>query len=174
MKLQWLLSTGFFGPERHPDMILSVNTSTPTIHLHTHARAHHRLVSSPFRGTQLVYSLGEDARDAPAVRPLSAGDLLAKGVHVLSYLAPVLPAALDLHAEARALSFREASPRALLAQLRRSDWATSRDATPFDATFLAAEERECAGEGAPCARTFYRSYCATLVRVGMLADLRPT
>ena len=163
MKLQWLLSTGFFGNGYRPDMILSVTTSTP----HLSACPHLPdivSVSSPFRGTQLVYSLGEDVRNAPDVRPLSAGDLLAKGVHVLSYLAPLLPRALDLHADARALSFRDVSLRSLLGQLWKSDWAESRDATPFDATFQAAEEREDAGEGAPHPRTYYRSYCATLVR----------
>ena len=111
-----------------------------------------------------MYTLGEDVRNAPEVRPFSPGDLLAKGVHVVSYLAPLLPSVLDLHTEARALSFRDASFGEFLSQLRKSDWSESRDATPFDATFQAAEEREIAREGAPNARTYYRSYCATLVR----------
>ena len=50
-------------------MILSVNT-----------------ISSPFRGTQIVFTLGERTDAAPAVRPLSWGSLLAKGVHIVSYL----------------------------------------------------------------------------------------
>ncbi len=28
MKLQWLISNGFFGTKYHPDMISSINTST--------------------------------------------------------------------------------------------------------------------------------------------------
>ncbi|KAI0778326.1 alpha/beta-hydrolase [Trametes elegans] len=145
-KLQWLLSTGFFGKAFSPHMILSVNT-----------------VSSPFRGTQLVYSLGEDTNSAPNVRPLSPGDLLAKAVHLAAYLSPVLPRFLDLHADARALSFRETSLRSLMGQLWKSDWAESRDATPYDATFEAADERESLKEGAVNPKTFYRSYCATLL-----------
>ncbi|KAJ8487302.1 hypothetical protein ONZ51_g4268 [Trametes cubensis] len=145
IKLQWLLATGFFGKECSSDMILSVNT-----------------VSSPFRGTQLVYSLGEDRRNAPAVRPFSPGDLLAKGVHVAAYLAPVLPRIFDLHADARGLSFREASLGSFVRQLAKSEWAESRDATPYDATFEAADEREAMREGAVHPNTYYRSYSASL------------
>ncbi|KAI0669760.1 alpha/beta-hydrolase [Trametes maxima] len=145
IKLQWLLSTGFFGRKHSADMILSVNT-----------------VSAPFRGTQLVYRLGEDTHNAPAVRRFSPGDLLAKGVHVAAYLSPILPRFFDLHADARDLSFRSASVWSLLSQLRKSDWAESRDATPYDATFEAADEREALREGAVHPKTYYRSYCATL------------
>ncbi|OJT11957.1 Lipase [Trametes pubescens] len=145
VKLQWLLTTGFFGTGYSADMILSLNT-----------------VSAPFRGTQLVYSLGEDTCDAPTVRPFSPGDILAKGVHLAAYLAPVLPRFLDLHADARGLSFRQATFLSFLGQLRKSDWAESRDATPYDVTFDAADERESLGEGKVHLRTYYRSYCATL------------
>ncbi|KAH9944264.1 uncharacterized protein BXZ73DRAFT_96757 [Epithele typhae] len=148
MKLQSLLSAGFFGRQYHPDMILSVNT-----------------ISSPFRGTQIVYALGEDVCNAPDVRPLSLGDLIGKGVHVWSYLWPLVPSCLsflDFHAESRALSFREASFISFLGQLWKSDWSASRDATPYDVTFEAAEEREDAGEGATNPRTYYRSHCATM------------
>ncbi|KAH9858051.1 alpha/beta-hydrolase [Lenzites betulinus] len=145
VKLQWLLSTGFFGTAYSPDMIVSLTT-----------------ISAPFRGTQLVYSLGEDPHDAPAVRRFSPGDILSKAVHIAAYLAPVLPRFLDLHADARALSFRDASFRSFLGQLRKSGWAESRDATPYDVTFDAAEEREARGEGEVNPNTFYRSYCATL------------
>ncbi|KAI8990569.1 alpha/beta-hydrolase [Trametes punicea] len=145
IKLQWLLTIGFFGKVYSPDMILSVNT-----------------VSSPFRGTQLVYSLGEDTRNAPAVRPFSPGNILAKGVHIAAYLSPIFSRICDLHADARALSFHEASFWSFLRQLYKSDWAESRDATPYDVTFEAADEREAVGEGGVNLNTFYRSYCATL------------
>ena len=84
-------------------------------------------------------------------------------MHVISYLAPLLPSALDLHTEARGLSFRDASFRDFLEQLWKSDWSESRDATPYDVTFQAGEEREAAGEGMVNPTTWYRSYCATLV-----------
>ncbi|KAI1788803.1 alpha/beta-hydrolase [Ganoderma leucocontextum] len=145
IKLQWLIATGFFGKKYLPDMILSVNT-----------------VSAPFRGTQLVYILGEDTRDVPNVRPFSVGNFLAKGIHVASYLSPVLPRFLDLHIEARGLSFYDSSLTSFLKQLWRSDWAESRDATPYDTTFNAADEREAAQEGVIHPNTYYRSYCATL------------
>ncbi|KAK7059211.1 hypothetical protein VNI00_001838 [Paramarasmius palmivorus] len=106
-------------------MILSVNT-----------------ISSPFRGTQIVFTLGERTDAAPAVRPLSWGSLLAKGVHIVSYLSPILPRVLDLHIDSRSLSLYDITPLELLKQLWRSDWAESRDATPYDVTFEAADERE--------------------------------
>ncbi|KAG1754828.1 alpha beta-hydrolase [Suillus paluster] len=145
VKLQSLMAAGFFGDRGHPDMVLSLTA-----------------VSSPFRGTQLVYALGERTDSPPAVRPFSAGDILSKLIHILSYLSPLLPAALDLHAESRRLSYRDASLPSLWQQLCKSDWAQSRDATPYDATFQAAEEREMIGEGQPHQRTFYRSYAASL------------
>src|ERR1700691_3982872 len=84
IKLQWLISIAFFGGDDHPDMILSVNS-----------------ISAPFRGTQVVYPLGECEDAAPAVRPISVGSAIAKGVHLVSFLAPYLPKLLDLHAESR-------------------------------------------------------------------------
>ena len=68
-----------------------------------------------------------------------------------------------MHVEARGLSFYDSSFASFLKQLWRSDWAESRDATPFDTTFNAAEEREAGEEGVIHPNTFYRSYCATLV-----------
>jgi len=146
VKLQHLLKTGLFGSAATPDMILSLTS-----------------VSAPFRGTQLVYALGERADAAPAVRTFSIGGALTRVVHVLSYLSPILPPALDLHSESRRLSFRDASITAFWKQLWKSDWAESRDATPFDATFQAADEREANGEGGPNPSTHYRSYVARLM-----------
>lgn len=99
--------------------------------------------------------------------------MLAKGVHLAAYLAPILPRFLDLHADARGLSFRQATFLSFLRQLRKSDWAESRDATPYDVTFDAADERESLREGHIHPRTYYRSYCATLVgaRLPLLAFL---
>jgi hypothetical protein len=70
---------------------------------------------------------------------------------------------IDLHTEARGLSYYETTFRSLLKQLCRSDWAEGRDAAPFDVTFEAAEEREALGEGLSNAGTFYRSYVACMV-----------
>ncbi|KAF9225408.1 alpha beta-hydrolase [Gyrodon lividus] len=145
VKMQWLMKTGFFGEHVHPDMVLSLTA-----------------ISSPFRGTQLVYTLGERADAPPGVRPFSIGSVLAKAVHLVSYLSPVLPKILDLHAESRALSFRDASLCSLWQQLFKSDWAEGKDATPYDVTFHAAQEREALHEGLPNEKTFYRSYCAFL------------
>ena len=58
------------------------------------------------------------------------------------------------------MSLHDISIVSLLRQLWKSDWAQSRDATPFDVTFEAADEREADGEGEPHRGTFYRS-CAT-------------
>ncbi|RDB29699.1 Lipase [Hypsizygus marmoreus] len=144
-KLQFLLKHRYFDPCDHPNMMLSVNT-----------------MSAPFRGTQLVYTLGERTDAAPAVRPLSIGSLLAKWVHVVTFLSPFLPDALDLHAEARTLSFRETSVISLLKQLWKSDWAEGRDAAPFDVTFEAADERESKFEGEAFSGTFYRSHAVCM------------
>ncbi|KAF9460118.1 hypothetical protein BDZ94DRAFT_1378333 [Collybia nuda] len=145
IKLQFLLKQRYFGPHVHPDMVLSVNT-----------------ISAPFRGTQLVYILGECADAAPAVRPLSIGSLLSKWVHLVAFFSPLLPELLDLHVEARSLSFRDMSPVSLLKQLWKSDWAESHDAAPYDMTFEAADERESTLEGRAHPRTFYRSHVASL------------
>jgi hypothetical protein len=93
---------------------------------------------------------------------------------VISYLAPILPKMLDLHAESRLLSFRDASLSSLWQQLCKSDWAEGRDATPYDATFHAAEEREAGYEGLPNGETFYRSYCASLVSLSGFSPLSVT
>ncbi|EIN14006.1 alpha/beta-hydrolase [Punctularia strigosozonata HHB-11173 SS5] len=147
VKMQWLIAQGFFGANMHPSMVSSVTT-----------------VSAPFRGTQLVYTLGERTDGAPAVCPISVGAAVAKMVHVASYLSPLLPRIFDMHTESRALSYRETTFISLLRQLYRSDWAEGRDATPFDMTFQGAEERESAGEGIPHDGTFYRSYVACMTR----------
>lgn len=121
------------------------------------------IVSAPFRGTQLVYTLGERVDAAPAVRPFSVGSALAKWIHLVTFLSPFLPRILDLHAEARSLSYREISFLSLFRQLRKSDWAEGRDATPFDVTFEAADERESNLEGQVHPHTFYRSDTAHMV-----------
>ncbi|EIM92237.1 alpha/beta-hydrolase [Stereum hirsutum FP-91666 SS1] len=147
VRLQHLLRERFFGQEYGPDMLKSLTT-----------------VCSPFRGTQLVYTLGERTDAAPSVRPFSVGSALTKGIHLLCYLSPLTSPLLDLRAESRALSFRELSLTSLLRQLWRSDWAESRDALPFDVTFEAADEREGRGEGGLCEGTFYRSYVACMTQ----------
>ncbi|ESK98070.1 alpha beta-hydrolase domain-containing protein [Moniliophthora roreri MCA 2997] len=143
IKLQHLIRTGHFGHHAHPGMVLSVNS-----------------ISSPYRGTQIVFTLGERTDAAPAVRPLSLGSMLAKGVHIVSYLSPFLPRVLDLHIDSRLLSLYDITPLELLKQLWKSDWAESRDATPYDVTFEAADEREANGEGEIYPGTWYRSWCA--------------
>lgn len=146
VKMQDLMKKGHFGSEAHPDMVLSVNT-----------------ISAPFRGSQIVYALGERTDAAPAVNPWSLGALLTKSVHIVSYLSPILPSFLDLHIESRQLSFRDSTFLSLLQQLWKSDWAESIDATPFDVTFQAAEERETMnGEGQTNPRTYYQSLTATM------------
>ncbi|KAJ4484950.1 alpha/beta-hydrolase [Lentinula edodes] len=143
VKLQYLMKQGHFGSRAHPDWIRSINT-----------------ISSPFRGTQVVYTLGERVDAAPNVRPLSPGSLLSKVVHAISYLSPILPTLLDLHTESRHMSYHDISILCLLKQLWKSDWAESQDAAPFDVTFESADKREANLEGQPYPRTFYRS-CAT-------------
>ncbi|KAG8898638.1 hypothetical protein FRB99_007248, partial [Tulasnella sp. 403] len=156
--LQWLINQGHFGPDAHPDMILSITS-----------------VSSPFRGTQIVYSLGESVRDAPAIRFFSPGNVAAKVIHLCTYFAPLgmyipffgnlLP---DLHTESRSLSYREIGLIGLIHQLWKSDWAEGRDATPFDVTFAGSDEREHAGWGdimnlrGSGTRTWFKSYVAQL------------
>ncbi|PCH34010.1 alpha/beta-hydrolase [Wolfiporia cocos MD-104 SS10] len=145
LKLQHLIRTDFFGSGLDPGMILSLNA-----------------VSAPFRGTQSVYILGEDTENAPSVRPWSVGSVLAGLAHTLSYLSPVLPDALDMHAEARHLSFRKCSPLGLLRHLWHSEWATGEDAAPYDVTFGAADARERDKDGMVHPATFYQSYVACM------------
>ncbi|TFK30866.1 alpha/beta-hydrolase [Coprinopsis marcescibilis] len=142
VKLQYLISIGHFGTDAHPDMILSVHS-----------------ISAAFRGTQLVYTLGESTHSAPSVRHISIGALLAKLIHIFAYISPLVPYSLlwDLHAESRSLSYRDISIPAFFRHLWRSDWAESKDATPYDMTFEAADERESRGEGDPFPNTFYQS-----------------
>ncbi|KDN36776.1 hypothetical protein K437DRAFT_260026 [Tilletiaria anomala UBC 951] len=126
-------------------------------------------VSSPFRGTQVVYILGEKPLPYPSVRFLSAGDLLTKAVHCAAYL-NIGP---DLLSDAWGFSrrgFIESSAavggadnaearddagiwqgrerphwqgfRGFLRQLKRSDWADGKDCAPWDCTIAAREEAE--------------------------------
>jgi hypothetical protein len=120
-------------------------------------------ISAPFRGTQLVYALGEREDAAPAVRPISVGSAIAKVVHLVSFLSPYMPKLLDLHSESRSLSCREVSFSSFLEQLHKSEWTESRDAANFDVTFLAIDEREAYSEGLVNPGTFYRSHVACMV-----------
>ncbi|KAH8822751.1 alpha/beta-hydrolase [Flagelloscypha sp. PMI_526] len=147
IKLQYLLSKRFFGPNFSEDMIYSVCT-----------------ICAPFRGTQLVHTLGMSTSNAPAVEYWSLGEtFVSKFIHVLAYFSPLLPSLLDVHAESRALTYKDPeSFFALLRNLRQSEWSTSRDCAPFDATFQSADEREAEGEGLLFPNTYYRSFSATL------------
>ncbi|KAJ7897080.1 alpha/beta-hydrolase [Mycena olivaceomarginata] len=147
IKLLHLIKQGHFGPSAHAQMILSINA-----------------ISAPFRGTQLVYLLGERADAAPAVRPLSFGSILGKWVHILSYMAPLLPQAVDFHGDCRSLTYRDISFFSLLKQLWTSDWAESRDAAPFDVSCQAVDERESDGEGVIDPNVFYQSHVAVMTR----------
>jgi hypothetical protein len=119
-------------------------------------------VSAPFRGTQVVYTLGEQVDRALSVRPFSVGAFLARGVHAISYLSPLLPF-IDLHSECRSLSFNDISFAAFLKQLWCSEWAESKDAAPYDTTFQASDEREANLEGVPYEATFYMSFATLMV-----------
>ncbi|KDQ19714.1 hypothetical protein BOTBODRAFT_51124 [Botryobasidium botryosum FD-172 SS1] len=104
-------------------------------------------VSAPFRGTQLVYTLGERVDTAPAGRPIFVGSILTKLAHLYSYISPISPSFLplpDLHTEARALSYQQISFGSLLSQLRKSNWDET-DTLPFDCTFQAAQARGAEG-----------------------------
>lgn len=143
-KLQWLLKAGFFGPEYGADMLLSVTS-----------------VSSPFRGTSIVYLLGERVDCAPNVRFFSVGSFITKIVHLISFFSPWTADYMDFHTESRAMSFYETSLWSMLKQLLKSDWGTSRDIAPFDCTYESADTREAKGEGEVNGKTFYRSYAAS-------------
>ena len=91
----------------------------------------------------------------------------------MAYFSPFLPAIIDVHADARALSCRETSFLSFLKQLWKSDWAESKDATPYDMTFKAMEERESLFEGRAYPNTFYRSLVSTLVSFSGLRNLVP-
>lgn len=124
-------------------------------------------MSSPFRGTQTVYLCGSRVDAAPLVRPISFGNILSKVVHIGAYLSPLLPDYIDpWHLEHRSLSCTETSFLDLLKNLvQTSDLATSRDVTPWDATFIAADERDANLEGEPHPNTFYRSFAAVMVSI---------
>ncbi|GAC74006.1 hypothetical protein PANT_9d00380 [Moesziomyces antarcticus T-34] len=101
LKLQQLLRQGFFdtalglpstdaGAWKAQDMVLSVTS-----------------VSSPFRGTPLVYSLGSEPLPYPKVRMFSFGDMLSKLIHIAAWLD--LP--FDVHADAWHFSARRKAIR---------------------------------------------------------------
>ncbi|KAG8969534.1 hypothetical protein FRC03_001973 [Tulasnella sp. 419] len=125
-------------------------------------------VSSPFRGTPLVYILGEKYESAPAVRTLSLGNLLASTIHMLSYLSPLtryLPSSLlplDFHTECRGLGFNHMSVKSLLKNLVMSSWGASRDCAPWDLTFTSSDEREAMNWATLNAKTWYRSYVSCM------------
>ncbi|TFK56698.1 alpha/beta-hydrolase [Heliocybe sulcata] len=163
-KLQWLIKTGHFGDGPTPDMILSITA-----------------VSSPFRGTPITYTCGSSTHNAPCVRPFSLGSLLAKSIHVFSYISPFLPSPssssllslFDFHIDARrsAMTCKHINLREFLQQMWKSDWAESRDVAPYDVTFEAIDARERLvdgdGEGMVCEGTFYQSYVACMTeRIG--------
>ncbi|KAI3479283.1 hypothetical protein L1887_58714 [Cichorium endivia] len=101
LKLQQLLRQGFFdtalglrssdaGGWKAQDLVLSVTS-----------------VSSPFRGTPLVYSLGSEPLPYPKVRMFSFGDMLSKLIHIAAWLD--LP--FDVHADAWHFSARRKAIR---------------------------------------------------------------
>jgi hypothetical protein len=69
-----------------------------------------------------------------------------------------------MHGDCRSLTYRDIPFTSLLKQLWKSDWAESRDATPFDVTFQAADERESNAEGTVDPETFYQSHVALMVK----------
>lgn len=99
------------------------------------------------------------------------GTLLSGTAHLLAFFSPFLPSMLDLHTESRSLSYHETSFLNFLRQLWKSDWAASRDATPFDATFEAADERDDNLEGIVNPNTYYRSYVASMVSDPSVQDM---
>ena len=154
VKLHQLLRQGFFdsmlgncGREEADKMVRSVTT-----------------VSSPFRGTQLVYTLGEKPTATPGVRFLSVGDVLAKAVHLAAYL-NIGP---DLLSDAWPFSRRHSGEtpwqglRGLLSQWRRSEWAEGADSAPWDCTLAARAAAEKDPDWGLGKRgvTWYRSYAA--------------
>ncbi|KAF8310029.1 alpha/beta-hydrolase [Clavulina sp. PMI_390] len=137
-------------------------------------------VSAPFRGTGVVYDLGERTDAAPDVRVFSFGSFVTKFVYAIEYFSPLIPAAWkpDFHAESRALSLHEQSfsefVRMLFAGPGDEDWAQSKDATPWDCTFEAAADRDrifwslmpegtsATTGGKSRGRTWYRSYVSCM------------
>ncbi|KAF8330370.1 uncharacterized protein EI90DRAFT_3016812 [Cantharellus anzutake] len=119
-----LLRSGFFGRHNYADMVLSVTT-----------------LSTPFRGTQLVYHLGENR------------DSSCEGLFP------------DLHAESREMTFAETPFNELWEQIQRSSWTESKDTASWDSTFQAAEESSqlfwLNAKKNP-SRTWFRSYAASM------------
>ncbi|KAL4252168.1 AB hydrolase superfamily protein [Abortiporus biennis] len=146
-KLQWLLKTGFFGKTEHPDQVLSLTT-----------------VSTPFRGSPIVYLLGHSTSGGPGLQTFSFGWALAKSIHIANYLKPLLPFSYDLFTETRPMSFLETSFNTFIRRLWHSDWTEGRDIAYFDTTFEAVDEREAQLEGETNPNTFYRSYSASMTR----------
>ena len=72
---------------------------------------------------------------------------------------------------------RDMSIWGLIKQLYRSDWAETKDATPWDCTFAAAEVRDDEFERfrkqgmSSSSRTWYRSYCMSYVSICVLSSI---
>jgi hypothetical protein len=80
LKLRSLLNAGFF------DDVLQIETPAGEPSRAAYMVRSITTISSPLRGTPLVYLLGEQPSPSPAVRFLSAGDMLAKTVHLAVFL----------------------------------------------------------------------------------------
>lgn len=161
--MQHLLQEGHFGKDSHPDMILSLDAGNlALIQWHT-VRLVNSISMLSFSWDTACLHAGERMTAAPEVRPFSLGSFLAKLVHIFAYISPLLPAAFDTHADARALSYRECSIFTLVKQLWISDWAESQDAIPYDMTFEAARHREIVREGLLYQNTYYRSHVSRMV-----------
>lgn len=120
-------------------------------------------VQSPFRGTPIVHLLGEEPLPQPVVRRFSAGDLIAKGAHLITFLnRDWLPKSIksrlpDLFSDSWPFATRttrqprkhlllhllspisllqtiHAEVSTLLTQWKKSDWAEGRDCAPWDCT----------------------------------------
>ncbi|KAF7347647.1 hypothetical protein MVEN_01521700 [Mycena venus] len=164
IKLQSLIKQGHFGPSADTKMILSINASMYRSHrsrcpIHSYSQSPLPFaVRSWFICWESVQMLH---------RPSDRSRLAASWENVytsFSYLSPLLPQAVDFHGDCRSLTYRDISFLSLLRQLWKSDWAESRDATPFDVTFQAADERESDGEGVTDPDTFYQSHVASMTR----------
>ncbi len=194
LKLQSLLREGFFDHALFPGASSLGEKSEVSPSMIRSPRADRLIrsitsVSSPHRGTPLVHLLGSEPLPYPSVRFLSLGDLLAKAVHLATYL-DIGPDLLTdaWHFSPRRLRASSASVTAdpekhaeekraknekvqwdgvsgLLRQLKKSSWAESRDCAPWDCTITAREEEEQSGtwgelRGRPEHKTWYRSYAA--------------
>ncbi|TKY90986.1 hypothetical protein EX895_000985 [Sporisorium graminicola] len=144
LKLQQLLRLGFFDRAlgrgegdawKAQDLILSITS-----------------VSSPFRGTPLVYSLGSEPLPYPKVRMFSFGDLLSKFIHIAAFLD--LPF-FDAHADAWHFSAKRRRRAVQRSQLPRggvaAETATGKDVLRQMGDPEAGYEE--GGESAPVAGT---------------------